>query len=233
MQFTHDGTIWDRFPELAAAVLAIDGVDGMTGDPSVSAALVETGLGRLAGGAPSELPEISAWRRAFQRMGLKPTQYRCASEALLRRVSKERALPHIHPLVDLCNAVSVARAVPVAAFDLDQVQGDLGVRPAHGTERYETFGGEVETPPAGEVVFVDDGGRAHARRWTNRQAATSAVRPATRRALIVIEALHATAAQDVLAAARDIEGAVGPGVRILLPPQPLTRGEPVAAVPSP
>jgi DNA/RNA-binding domain of Phe-tRNA-synthetase-like protein len=39
---------------------------------------------------------------------MKPTQYRCASEALLRRFRKEGALPRIHPLRDLCNAVSLA-----------------------------------------------------------------------------------------------------------------------------
>ncbi|MGH3762961.1 hypothetical protein [Actinophytocola sp.] len=45
---------------------------------------------RLAGRVESELPEIQAWRRAFGRLGLKPTQYRCASESLLRRFRKDR-----------------------------------------------------------------------------------------------------------------------------------------------
>jgi DNA/RNA-binding domain of Phe-tRNA-synthetase-like protein len=63
---------------------------------------------RLANTLEGELPEIQAWRRVFSRMGLKPTQYRCASEALLRRFRKERSLPLIHPLIDLCNAVSIA-----------------------------------------------------------------------------------------------------------------------------
>jgi hypothetical protein len=76
----------------------------------------EIAQSRLQAGAESELPAIQAWRRAFARMGLKPTQYRCASEALLRRLRKEGTLPPLHPLVDLCNAVSVAYAVPVAVF---------------------------------------------------------------------------------------------------------------------
>jgi hypothetical protein len=54
----------------------------------------------------SELPEVNAWRRVFSRMGLKSTQYRCASESLLRRFRKEGNLPRIHPLIDLCNAAS-------------------------------------------------------------------------------------------------------------------------------
>nr|WP_291295640.1 phenylalanine--tRNA ligase beta subunit-related protein [Elioraea sp.] len=96
---------------------------------------------------------MQAWRRAFSRMGLKPTQYRCASEALLRRLRQEGSLPRRHPLVDLCNALSAAFAIPVAAFDVARISGDLEVRPADGTERYLTFGGEIETPiPAGQHV---------------------------------------------------------------------------------
>jgi DNA/RNA-binding domain of Phe-tRNA-synthetase-like protein len=130
-------------------------------------------------------------------MGLKPTQYRCASEALLRRFAKEGALPRIHPLVDLCNAVSLAYAVPVAAIDLGRVTGDLEVRYADGDEVYETFSGETEHPAPGEVSFVDSAGRAHARRWTNRQSGWSAVRDSTVDVLLVAEALHPSAAADI------------------------------------
>ena len=72
---------------------------------------------RLQAGAESDLPAIQAWRRVFARRGLKPTQCRCAAEALLRRLRKESLLPPLHPLVDLCNAVSVAHAIPIAVFD--------------------------------------------------------------------------------------------------------------------
>jgi len=154
---------------------------------------------RLQGLSESELPEIQAWRRAFAQMGLKPTQYRCASEALLRRYRKDKALPHIHPLVDLCNAVSVAYAIPVAVFDLDRVDGNLEVRYANGAEVYLAFSGATEHPAPGEVVFADAASQAHARRWTNRQSALSAVRPDSVRALIVAEALHDDAVADVAA----------------------------------
>jgi hypothetical protein len=34
---------------------------------------------------------------------------------------------------------------------------------------YVAFSGELEIPEPGEVIFVDGAGRAHARRWMNRQ----------------------------------------------------------------
>lgn len=91
----------------------------------------------------------------------------------------------IHPLVDLCNTVSLAYAIPTAVFDTEQVTGDLPVRHATGTETCATLGGDSETPDAGEGIFADDAGHAHARRWTNRQSALSAIRPQTRSVLIV------------------------------------------------
>jgi DNA/RNA-binding domain of Phe-tRNA-synthetase-like protein len=130
-------------------------------------------------------------------MGLKPTQYRCAAESLLRRFRKEGSLPRLHPLVDLCNAVSLAFAVPVAVLDADQVAWPLEVRYASGDEDYLTFGGEVEHPAPGEVIFADQAGQAHARRWTNRQSGRSAVSPATNSVLIVAEALHEDAATTI------------------------------------
>jgi DNA/RNA-binding domain of Phe-tRNA-synthetase-like protein len=130
-------------------------------------------------------------------MGHKPTQYRCASESLLRRFRKEGALPELHPLVDLCNAVSLAYAIPVAVFDVAAIAGGLQVRHAAGDEDYLSFSGDTEHPAAGEVIFADQAGRAHARRWTNRQSALSAVRASTARVLIVAEALHSSASSDV------------------------------------
>jgi DNA/RNA-binding domain of Phe-tRNA-synthetase-like protein len=143
------------------------------------------------------MPEIQAWRRAFSRMGLKPTQYRCASESLLRRFRKEASLPRIHPLIDLCNAISVAFAIPVAVFDASKIAEFLEVRYAAGDERYLAFSGEVENPDAHEVIFADNTGQAHARRWTNRQSAFSAVRDTTTATLIVAEAMHTSASDDV------------------------------------
>ena len=131
-------------------------------------------------------------------MGLKPTQYRCASEALLRRFRKENALPRIHPLIDLCNAVSLAFAIPVAVFDLAQVEGDPGSPPC-GRQRDATWRSPARPsiPSRSEVIFADAAANAHARRWTNRQSALSAVRAETAKVLIVAEAMHETAAADV------------------------------------
>ena len=197
MHFCHSSEIWDDYPELVPGVLAADHITaGVSALPRVAtfAAIAD---GRLASRSEGELPEIQAWRRTFSRMGLKPTQYRCASESLLRRYRKERSLPEIHPLIDLCNAVSVAFAIPIAVFDVARIADYLEVRRAVGSEIYASFSGETEHPEVHEVIFADGANRAHARRWTNRQSAYSAVRDDTTAVLIVAEAMHASAHADV------------------------------------
>lgn len=200
MFFRHSDSIWADHPTLAPGVLHAGGINA---DADVGARVAHFNAmaqARLAAGPEGEFPEVQAWRRTFSSMGLKPTQYRCASESLLRRFRKEHALPSLHPLVDLCNAVSLAFAIPIAVFDLAKVRQQLEVRYATGAENYLSFGGEIEHPEPGEVIFADaaePAPNAHARRWTHRQSGLSAVSAETREVLIVAEALHASAAEDV------------------------------------
>ena len=197
MHFQHSGEIWHDFPELVPGIVVADGITPGVSLGDRAAKFTTIASSRLADRAESELPEIRAWRRAFARMGLKPTQYRCASESLLRRFRKEGTLPRLHPLVDLCNAVSVAFAIPVAVFDVAKITGHLQVRYAAGDEDYLTFSGQAEHPAPHEVIFADQAHRVHARRWTNRQSGLSAVQAPTAAALIVAEAMHDSASKDV------------------------------------
>lgn len=207
MHFRHAPEIWAEYPELVPGVILAKGITkDVSVDPRIER-FTKIAESRLAISSEGELPEIQAWRRVFSKMGLKPTQYRCASEALLRRFRKEKVLPRIHPLIDLCNAVSLAFAIPVAVWDIAKIGGDLEVRPARGDETYLAFSGESESPEIGEVIFADRAGRAHARRWTNRQSAYSAIRDETRDVLIIAEAMHGSATSDMqkLIAAIDSE----------------------------
>lgn len=197
MHFQHSGVIWRDFPELVPGVLAAAGIHTDVSVEPLVATFHDIAERRLATTSEAGLPEIQAWRRTFSRMGLKPTQYRCASESLLRRFRKEGDLPRIHPLIDLCNAISIAFAIPVAAFDSSRIVDYVEVRHASGSERYLAFSGETEHPDAGEVIFADAAERAHARRWTNRQSGLSAVRDTTSTVLIVAEAMHDSASGDV------------------------------------
>lgn len=197
MHFSHSSEIWQQFPQLVPGLLLVEGIHPQADVEPLLPPWYQRARERLSRATESDLAEISAWRRAYAQMGLKPTQYRSAAEALLRRFRKEDDLPRLHPLVDLCNAVSLAFALPVAVFDLAGVEGYLEVRHARGDEQYLAFSGEIETPEPDEVIFADAAHHVHARRWTFRQSRRSTISPETQRALIVSEGLHPTASADV------------------------------------
>jgi DNA/RNA-binding domain of Phe-tRNA-synthetase-like protein len=197
VRFRHSDEIWRDFPALVPGVLYCSGITHDVSAGARTEKFLAIAKARLTEVPEGEMPEIQAWRRAFARMGLKPTQYRCASESLLRRFRKDGTIPQLHPLVDLCNAVSLAFAIPVAVLDVAKITSSLEVRYAAGDEDYVTFSGDPEHPAAGEVIFADDAGRAHARRWTNRQSGISAVRDDTAAVLIVAEALHDSASAHI------------------------------------
>ncbi len=206
--FAYDDAVVERYPTIRAGVVHATGLDNgpsplelldefRAEQRAVSARLNETAI--------ADLPSIAAWRRAFSQFGAKPTQYRNAAEALLRRLAKVGDIPPINTLVDFGNLVSIRYAVPVAVFDQSSISGSTTVRFATGTELFTDLGStDSVSPEPGEVIFVDSNNDVSARRWCWRQSAKSATNPTTVEALIVVEALHDTAGRDIESALRDL-----------------------------
>ena len=239
MHFSHTPNLWAAFPRLTAGVMHACGVHGAPVFDDLVRSHTQAAKRRLDGSDSAstpvplpegQWPEIQAWRRVYSEMGLQPTQVRCAAEALLRRLRQDGQLPKVHPLVDLCNAVSVHAAAPIAIFDCARVVWPLSVAHAQGDEEFLTFSGEVEHLAEAEVVFVDAARRAHARKWAHRQSSFSAVSTSTDSVLIVNEAFHEGAAASVASALAWLEEAFGrvPGCnttsRMLTAPPPDFRG---------
>src|SRR5579859_4146084 len=206
--FAYDVAVTGRYPAIRAGVIH---ATGLTNGPSSAAlradyeAEQQAVLAKLAGASLADLPSIAAWRRVFTSFGAKPTQYRNAAEALLRRLTKQGGIPTIATLVDIGNLVSIRYAMPVAVFDLASIAGSITVRFATGTEPFDDLGSDGSvSPDPGEVIFADQENVVAARRWCWRQSARSAATPATTAALIVIEGHHAAAAQEIPAALTDL-----------------------------
>jgi DNA/RNA-binding domain of Phe-tRNA-synthetase-like protein len=192
--FHYHPEILSQFPELQAGIIL---AEGLHNDPTPEALQVsflneQKAVLEFIGETPlSEIPSLSAWRAAFRKFNVDPTQYRSSAEALLRRLTKKGDIPSINTLVDIANMVSIHYALPVAAFDLSHLKLPITVRFASGFERYTPLGEtKIEHPMPGEVIFVDETGCVIARRWCHRQSDESAAREDTRRVLFTIEAQH-------------------------------------------
>ncbi len=208
--FRYSAEIIDRFPTTRGGVIYATGLTN-TSTPRVLLeafeAEQETVRHQLGDTPPSEIASLAAWRSAFSAFGVKPTQYRNAAEALLRRLSKQGTVPSINTLVDMANLVSLRYQLPVAVFDQHSATGTTTVRFASGDERFTDLGSDsISHPEPGEVVFVDDDGVVSARRWCWRQSTQSAAGSSTADVLITVEGQHRDAMTDVTTATNDLVG---------------------------
>jgi DNA/RNA-binding domain of Phe-tRNA-synthetase-like protein len=187
--------VLQRFPHYRLLVVY---AKGLTNSPSTEYSLEQLrkaeGVARAAftSQKPSEHPHIVAWREAYGNFGLKPSKFLCSAEALISRTVKGNDLPAINALVDLYNAVSVRHVIPVGGENWDNLESDLVLKFADGSEPFDTFkDGQpvVEHPQAGEVVWADSAG-VTCRAWNWRQCIRTRLTETTVNAYFILDSLE-------------------------------------------
>ena len=125
---------------------------------------------------------LQAVRRFYHRLGVDPTKWRPASEALVRRVVRGKDLYRINSAVDIINWCSLESRLPFGLYDRSQVQGTVVFR--KGTPG-ETFQGirRDEQRAGGKPVLADDVGIIGS---PTADSARTMVHPETRELLVVI-----------------------------------------------
>jgi len=105
----------------------------------------------------SQLPAISASRKAYKACGKDPARYRLSAEALLRRVVNRNELYQINNVVDALNLVSISTGFSIGGYDDDKIEGDVVFGIGQPGEPY--FGiGRGELNIEGMPVFRDANG---------------------------------------------------------------------------
>ena len=155
-----DKDLETKFPSLSALVMRLQGAKVRLEDPELEAfkaEVIERIRSRWALEQLREHPVFRAYRDFFWRVGVDPTKTRPASEALIRRVLRGRPLPRINTFVDAYNLASMEAAVPLAAFDMAWLSGDLLMREAITGEEFLGIGMEKPVILEGGEVVVEDG----------------------------------------------------------------------------
>ncbi len=173
MDFVIEKRVFEALPALCVGVVAAKGIDNSKPHPVIEKMLDEAiavAEERFSGKRVKEAPEILPYRAAFQTLGINPNKYMCSIEALFTRIAKGKGMPHINPLVDLNNAVSLMKTLPMGTHDLSLSDEDIVIRFAKAGDTFLPFGADAEeSPDPGEIVYAV-GSQVRTRRWTWRQS---------------------------------------------------------------
>lgn len=173
MKFKISEEVFKILPTACFGVVVAKGIDNSHEYPQLTNmlndAISEAEL-HFNGKKPKEDPAILPYRDAFRKLSINPNKFMSSIEALLTRVSKKKGLPHINPIVDMGNAISLKYFLPIGAHDIAQADSDIEVRFSRDGDTFIPFGErEIETIPAGELVYTV-GTKVRTRRWIWRQS---------------------------------------------------------------
>ena len=159
MYLNVDQGLQSKFPGLKAQVFRVNGVEVRRTDAGLEefkAEVVERTKEKWRLDQLREHPVFRAYRDFFWRVGVDPTKTRPAAEALIRRVLRGRPLPRINTLVDAYNLASIDTAIPLAAFDVGGLVGELTMREAVEGERFLGIGMDKPVVLEGGEAVVED-----------------------------------------------------------------------------
>ncbi len=97
-----------------------------------------------------------AYRDFFWRVGIDPTKIRPAAEALVRRILADKSIPLINNVVDSYNLASIKTEVALAAFNREQLKGQLLMRAAHRGEGFLGIGMNEPMELSGKEIVIAD-----------------------------------------------------------------------------
>ncbi len=86
----------------------------------------------------AKLQVIADSRKAYKTLGKDPARYRLSSEALLRRIVKEKGIYKINNIVDINNLISIKSYYSICAFDISKLNPPIAF--TIGTKEDEYYG---------------------------------------------------------------------------------------------
>lgn len=173
MKFIIQKEIFDKLDDLCVGVIVAKGIDNSKEYPNIDKLLddsIKLAEERFLDKPVKEDERIIPYREAFLKLGINPNKFQCSVEAMFARISKAKGLPHINPLVNLNNAISLKYTLPMGTHDLSKSEEDIEMRFARPGDTFVPMGSlEVEYPDEGEVIYAVSN-QVRTRRWTWRQS---------------------------------------------------------------
>ncbi|MBQ5326254.1 MAG: hypothetical protein J6K80_03515, partial [Oscillospiraceae bacterium] len=116
MLFYVTEKVFDKMPDVVFGLVSVKGVDNSKDYDFIHTMLNESIAScekYFEGKVVKQEKELQPYRNAFQTLGINPNKFMSSIEALLTRIAKKKGMPHINPVVDLGNAISLKYYLPV------------------------------------------------------------------------------------------------------------------------
>lgn len=133
----------NAYPELRLAFVEISDMKIGVGSDKVTTLLKEESQKlrqSLTLDNVKDREDFRSYRDFFWKIGVDPTKIRPAAEALVRRMLKDSSLPRINDFVDAYNIASADSGIPIAAFDIDELEEDIILRLSRKSEEFLGIG---------------------------------------------------------------------------------------------
>lgn len=173
MKFIVQKEVFDKIEDLYIGVVVAKGVDNSKEYKEIDKMLEESMANakkEFEGVKAKEDPRVIPYREGFQKVGINPNKFQCSVEAMVNSISKGRDVPHINPLVNLNNAISLKYTLPMGTHNLGLSSSDIELRFAVDEDTFVPMGTDtVEKLEPEELVYVVDN-KVRTRRWAWRQS---------------------------------------------------------------
>ena len=173
MKFIVQKEVFDKLDNLYIGVVVAKGIDNSKEYKSIDKKLDES-----INNAKKEFLDVKAkedyrvipYREGFQKVGINPNKFQCSVEAMVNSISKGRNVPHINPLVNLNNAISLKYTLPMGTHNLGLSNSDIELRFTQEDDTFIPMGSDTPEPlDENELVYVVDN-KVRTRRWAWRQS---------------------------------------------------------------
>ena len=207
MKFTVEPAVFEKLPGVCFGVVVARNINNTVEYPEIST-MLDNAIAAVAekwkGHKVKEAPTILPYRNAFRSLSINPNKFMSSIEAMITRVSKGKGLPHINPIVDLGNALSLKYILPMGAHDIGAMDGDIEVRFSREGDTFIPFGEtEAEILPAGELVYAV-GSKIRTRRWIWRQSELGKIGPDASDIFFPIDGFDGSNKDAILAAREEL-----------------------------
>lgn len=173
MKFIVQKEVFDKIEDLYIGVVVAKGIDNSKEYKDIDKMLEESMANakkEFEGVKAKEDPRVIPYREGFQKVGINPNKFQCSVEAMVNSISKGRDVPHINPLVNLNNAISLKYTLPMGTHNLGLSNNDVELRFAVDEDTFVPMGTDtIEKLEPEELVYVVDN-KVRTRRWAWRQS---------------------------------------------------------------